>query len=300
MGAPRVTGNVARAGNAPGRLHPGNVTEKGNPVKPRTCGGACGRSGLFQSDSDPIGAAPPNGSSNVEPMRHLSALRSVSAFIAVAALLLPDPAVGQVVQSPYSFIDSRHEGGLLVGALSENRGQLGLGPGGGPVFGGFYGIKLGGAFAFEAHAFILDTDRRVIDPEAEDAPETLGTTSSVVGAVDARIRLSPMGPRTWRDLAPYAVAGGGIALDFRRSSLLEEEMSEQARFSFGPSFLGTLGGGVRWLPGDRLGLRLEGTFHLWTLGTPSPFLLLGDELGSVPDQEWTGFGTVRLGASLRF
>jgi hypothetical protein len=300
MGAPRVTGNVARAGNAPGRLHPGNVTEKGNPVKPRTSGGPSGGSGLFQSDPDSFGAALPNGSSNIEPMRYLSALPSVSAFIALVALLLPAPAMGQIVPSPYSFIDSRHEAGILVGALSENRGELDLGPGGGPIVGGFYGIKLGGAFGFEAQAFVLDTDRRVVDPEAEGGPVTLGTTSSIVGAVDARIRMSPMGPRTWRDLAPYAVAGGGIAVDFRRSSLLEAEMSEEARFSFGPSFLGTLGGGVRWLPGDRLGLRVEGTFHLWKLGTPRPFLFLEDELGSVPDQEWTGFGTVRLGASLRF
>jgi hypothetical protein len=276
------------------------VTEKGNPVKPRTSGGSYGGSGLFWSGPDSFEAAHPNGSSNIEPMRYLSALPSVSAFIAVVTLLVPDPAEGQVVPSSYSFIDTRHEAGILVGVLSENRGQLDLGPGGGPILGGFYGIKLGGAFTFEAQAFLLDTDRLVIDPEADDGPVTLGTTSSIVGALDARMRLSPMGPRTWRDLAPYAVAGGGIAVDFRRSSLLEEEMSPEARFSFGPSFLGTLGGGVRWLPGDRLGLRVEGLFHLWKLGTPRPFLLLEEELGSVPDQEWTGFGTVRLGASLRF
>jgi hypothetical protein len=299
MGVLRVTGDVAHAGNHPGRTHARNVTENRNPVKPRTCGGPTGRPGSLTLAGTP-GPALPNGTSNTEPMRHSSSLSLVFTFTVTAALLVPDPAAGQVIPSPYSFIDSRHEAGILVGALSENRGELGLGPGGGPILGGFYGIKLGGAFGFEAHAFLLDTDRRVIDPEAEDGPETVGTTQSTVGVVDARIRLGPMGPRTWRDLAPYAVAGGGVALDFRRSALLEEEMSQEARFSFGPSFLGTLGAGLRWLPGDRLGFRVEGTFHLWKLGTPQPFLGLTEELGSVPDQEWTGFGTVRLGASLRF
>ena len=233
---------------------------------------------------------------------HFSISRGL--FLACAFLVtwlaVPDRGEAQQIPSPYSFIDSRHEGSFLVGIATENRGQLELGPGGGTTLGGRYSIKMGAAFGFEATGLLLSTDRRVVDPEAEGGPEFLGTTSSLVGAVDARIRFSPMGHRTWNGLAPYAAAGGGVGMDFRRSSALEEDMSSEARFSFGPSFMGTLGAGLRWLPGERLGFRVESNFHLWKLGTPRPFLDLQEELGSLPDQEWTGLGTILVGASLRF
>ena len=233
---------------------------------------------------------------------HFSISRGLflASVVLVTWLAVPDQGKAQQIPSPYSFIDSRHEAGFLVGIATENRGQLDLGPGGGTTLAGRYAIKMGAAFGFEATGLVLSTDRRVVDPEAEGGPEFLGTTSSLVGTVDARIRFSPMGHRTWNDLAPYAAAGGGVAMDFRRSSVLEEDMSSEARFSFGPSFLGTLGTGLRWLPGERLGFRVEANFHLWKLGTPRPFLNLEEELGPVPDQEWTGLSTILVGASLRF
>jgi len=189
-----------------------------------------------------------------------------------------------------------------VGSAFESRGQLDLGPGGGPLVGARYGIKLGSAFGFEATGFLISTDRRVFDPdvEAEEDPILLGTTSSTVGGVDARLRFSPTGPRTWRGLAPYAVAGGGLALDMNRSSSLEEELSAAATFSFGPSFLGTLGAGTRWLPGERLGFRVEAVLHLWKLGTPEAFRALEEQLGTIPDDEWVGVGAILVGASFRF
>lgn len=227
-------------------------------------------------------------------------LRCVTPAGLVLALLLPGAATGQQIPSPYSFIETRHEAGALFGSLSVDRGQLELGPGGGPAFAGRYGIKMGSVFGFEATGLVLSTDRRVVDPQAEGGPEFLGTTNSLVAMVDGRLRFNPMGHRTWRGVHPFASSGIGLAMDVRRSSALEEDMDPQARFSFGPSFVGTLGGGLRWLPGERLAFRLEGSFHLWKVGTPRPFLELQEEIGPVPDQEWVSVGALFLGASIRF
>lgn len=229
-------------------------------------------------------------------------LPALLSSFALAALLSPAEGSAQVIPSPYQFIDTRHEAGLFMGTLSGNRGQLDLGPGGGPLIGGRYGIKLGSAFGFEASGYFVSTDRRVWDPEveAEEDPILLGATNSLVGGLDARLRFSPMGPRTWRNLAPYAVVGGGVAMDLRRSSTLEEELSENAVFTFGPSLVGSLGAGARWLPGNRFGFRIEAGLHLWKLGTPAAFRTLEAQLGPLPEDEWVGLGALTLGASYRF
>jgi hypothetical protein len=233
-------------------------------------------------------------------MRTIPALARALPALVLLLLLLPGTVWGQQIRSPYAFIDTRHEAGILAGMAFENRGQFDLGPGGGPMLAGRYAIKLGGAFGLEATGSLLSTDRRVIDPRPDEGLVVLGETDALVGAAEGRLRFSPVGARTWNGLAPYLAAGGGLAVDFFGRSSLEEELDGDARFSFGPSFVGSLGGGVRWLPGDRLSFRAESAFHIWKLGTPRAYFDLEQELGPVPEQEWTAVGTILLGGSLRF
>ncbi len=213
------------------------------------------------------------------------------------------PALGQEVPSPYEFIDTRHQAGFFVGAASDNRGSLDLGPGGGVYFGGRYGLELGGPFAIEGTAFLLPTDRNVYDPsDPDEGLQLLGSTTSTVAGIDGRLRFTLTGNRTWNDLAPFAVVGGGLAFDLSRDSPLEEDLFGEERFSFGPSFLGVLGLGSRWLPTDRLTVRADALLHIWRLGTPEAFFQFEGEngLGSISDQEWTGVGVVTLGGAYRF
>ncbi len=221
-------------------------------------------------------------------------------LLALALLARPDGAEAQTVPSPYSFVDTTHDLGVLIGVASENRGQFELGPGGGPIFGVRYGFHLSGPFTIEGNGFLLDTDRRIRAPQGEDGIEELGTTRSLVGNIDGRLRFTLTGDRSWHNLAPFLQAGGGVAGDMRTQSEVEANLPSDSRFSFGPSLVGLLGAGTHWFPGDRIGIRAEVVMHIWKLGTPPNFFALEEQLGSVPEQEWTAVNALILGGSLRF
>ncbi|TVP58740.1 MAG: hypothetical protein EA351_03080 [Gemmatimonadales bacterium] len=226
-------------------------------------------------------------------------------FVAGASLLLllliAPRSEAQTIPSPYEFIDGSQEYGLTVGMASTQRGQLDLGPGGGTVFGARFGLQISGPLGLEANTFLLPTDRFVRVPGEESGIEDLGVADALIAGIDARIRFSLTGNRTWHSLAPYLTAGGGVAFDFAGRSELEAEIPESVRFSFGPSFLGILGTGVRWLPTDRLTVRGEIAVNYWKNGTPEAFLQRGDEaIGQpVPEQEWTPVQILTIGLSYR-
>lgn len=215
------------------------------------------------------------------------------------ALVAAGAAEAQTIPSPYRFIDTRHDAGAFIASVPGNRGELELGPGGGVMFGGRYGIELGGPFALEGTAFLLPTDRRIRAPGEEEI-EDHGTTTALVGGLDARIRFTVTGPRTWRGLAPFLLAGGGIAGNLSGPAEIEGEFFAEERFSFGPSFLGVLGAGTRWLPGERVTVRADATLHLWKLGTPSGYMGREEDFGQIPQQEWTGVPAFSIGLSYRF
>lgn len=229
----------------------------------------------------------------------MSLIRPALAVAALAALLLPLGAVAQSISSPYRHVDTRHDAGVIVGLMQENRGELELGPGGGVFAGLRYGIQLGGPFVFEVQSFLLPTDRKVFRP-TQDGVEYLGDTDALVGAIEGRIRFNLTGPRSWNHLVPFVLAGGGMVGNFYGRSSLEEEFEARQRFTLGPSFLGTLGGGAQWLPTERLILRVEGNMNLWKLGTPRDFFLQAGEGVSIPEQEWPAVGALVFGGSFRF
>ena len=210
-------------------------------------------------------------------------------------------AEAQTIPSPYEFIDGNQEYGLIVGVAADRRGQLDLGPGGGTLFGARFGIQISGPLGLEANTFLLPTDRFVRVPGDESGIEDLGVADALIAGADARVRFSLTGNRTWNTLAPYLTAGGGVAFDFAGRSEIEAEIPESVRFSFGPSFLGLLGAGVRWIPSDHFTVRGEIVANYWKLGTPEAFLQRGDEaIGQpVPEQEWTPVRTLTIGLSYR-
>ena len=226
--------------------------------------------------------------------------------LVLAGILLPGipvflrgEAAAQTISSPYRFVDDRHEAGAFIAAVPGNRGEMELGPGGGVLFGVRYSIELGGPFALEASSFLLPTDRQIWVPDAE-GPRNLGMADALVGAIDARIRFGLTGARTWNRLNPFVLAGGGIASDLYGRSELEAALPDGVNFRFGPSFLGVLGGGTRWLPAERITARADVILNIWKVGTPDAFLRRDEEFGPVPQQEWTGVPAFSLGISYRF
>ncbi|TVP49835.1 MAG: hypothetical protein EA350_01470 [Gemmatimonadales bacterium] len=217
------------------------------------------------------------------------------------AVSMPAEAGAQTITSPYEFIEGRHEAGVFLIHVPGNRGTMELGPGDGLLTGARYALDLGGPFALEFTGFVQPTDRRVRAPDAagQEILE-LGTASALVGGLDGRVRFTLTGPRTWHNLAPFVVAGGGVVGNLSGRIEEEEELPTEARFTFGPSFMGVLGVGTRYFLTEQLVLRLDATAHFWKLGTPQAYLNLPEEAGPVVQQEWPAVGGFGVGLSWRF
>ena len=219
------------------------------------------------------------------------------------ALTAPAPrdASAQSISSPYEFIQGTHTTALVVGSIGEARGELGIGPGGGTLIAARYGIELRGPLALDVHGLFVSTDRTVFDPVSETGLVEIGPTNTLLVGLEARLRFTVTGRRTWYRTAPYVVLGGGIVGDLAGPPSIEAEIVPEAHFNFGPSFLGVTGAGIRIVATDRVELRGEANYRLWKLGTPVGFRDIESMLDApLPEQEWLGPVALALEASYRF
>lgn len=214
----------------------------------------------------------------------------------------PSPALGQSIPSPYQFIENRHEAGLVAGYTSPGTGRFGYGPAPGPTLGLRYGIRLGGPFSLDAVASYLSTTRDVIDPSRAEGNQVVGEVDAGVVTLDARLRFSLTGDRTWHGLSPFVFAGAGGAFDAVGASDTEAELLEleNDRFRFRPTFLGILGSGAGWYPSERITVRADVGLLIWRLKTPPGFRDPARELTGVGEKEWVSGPSFTLGAAFRF
>jgi hypothetical protein len=218
-----------------------------------------------------------------------------------ASLLAPRAALGQTVPSPYAFIETRHEVSVFAGMATDDRGTLQLGPGGGAMLGARYGFELTGPFAVEGGITLLASDREVYDPSVPTPdPELLGVADVRIALFDARARLNLTGPRTWHGLAPFLFGGVGAAVELSGESDLDAELDPNMVFEFGSTFVGSFGGGVRWLVGERVGVRLDGGLEFWRISHPLDFRLREESEEAVPASEWSQWIGLTVGATYRF
>ena len=218
---------------------------------------------------------------------------------ALACALLPAPAAGQAIRSPYRYLERTQSGGLFAGYVATDRGSLELGPGPGPIFGARYGIRLSGPFAVEGEVGLLPTSRYVVDlqePEGAETPIPVRLREADISLLQlmAALRFNLTGPRTYRNLQPYLLAGAGAA--FSVSDEETTDLDPDERFDFGTTFAGQLGGGIEWFAMRRLALRLDGRLLFWELDYPRAF----SELGDVSSEEWVQNFYFSVGAAIHF
>jgi hypothetical protein len=214
------------------------------------------------------------------------ASRKLRALALGAFVLAPVAVRGQSIPSAYSFVDTRQEAGLFAGYLSSNSGRFGYGPSGGLLYGGRYGVRLGGPAALEGVVGLLQGTRDIINPSQPEGSRVVGEGDVRLAMIDARLRFAATGDRTWHGLSPFLVLGAGITFDLANPPAAEDLLEERDVFDFGTSFLGTLGIGTHWYVLDRLALRTDGTFSLWRLKTPPGFSDADRPFESVDDREW--------------
>lgn len=227
----------------------------------------------------------------------------VVGWAALAAFLAPTPPRldAQTIPSPYRFLDGTHTVGLVVGTIAAKRGELNTGPGGGTLVGVRYGLELRGPLALDVHGFFASSDRQVFVPVAGTGLIPLGSAGTSLAGLDARLRFTVTGRRTWHWIAPYVALGGGLAGELSGPSAIEQEVDPAARVGFGPSFVAVGGAGIRIIPTARIELRAEANLRIWKLGTPVGFRDIEEDLDEpLPEQQWLGPGAVALGMSYRF
>ena len=204
--------------------------------------------------------------------------RILLAILGLGALLTPHWALAQTISSPYRFLEARQEAGPFLGTMSPGTGRFGFGPAPGIAFGGRYGINLAGPFGLEGVVTYLPTERAMIDPGRNEGDMDVGDMASDVVMIDGRLRFSLTGDRAWHNLAPFVLAGGGIAFDVSGDNLDVETL----------------------LPGDRFLVRADGTLFIWQLKTPIGFSDPERGFVGVDEKEWVSGPSFSLGLGIRF
>ncbi len=199
----------------------------------------------------------------------LVALVPAGALVAAAS---PAHLAAQRIPSVYRFIESAQEAGASLLTVAPRAGVFGFGPKGGRMMVSHYQVRVGGPFSLQGNLGYMSTTRDVVDPRRDAGDRGIGEADVTMGTADARLQFTLTGPRTWRRLAPHVFAGGGIAMDLAPDQDIDMVLEEDDRYSFGPSFLGSFGAGIKLFPVERISVRVEGIVTYWKVNTPRGFL----------------------------
>jgi len=219
---------------------------------------------------------------------------------AAILMLAPRAGSGQTIPSPFRYIETRQEAGVLAGVTHAGTGRFGFGPSGGTRLGARWGIRLSGPLGFEGVAGVVSGKRDVINPARLEGDRKVGEADVLLGSVDARLRFTFTGDRSWHSLAPFLLAGGGIVFDMSKAQAVDEQLEARDRFAFGTSFLGTFGGGSHVYLTDRLALRGDAVFSLWKIKTPPGFSDPERGISGVAQSEWVNALHFTVSAVVRF
>lgn len=227
-------------------------------------------------------------------------LNTFPAVLTAAVLLTPAASRAQSIPSPYSYLEERQELGLFYGYMDVATGRFEYGPQGGHVLGTRYGIELSGPLSFEGVVQLIDGERNVIDPGRAEGDRIIGQAPSTITTIEARLKFTATGRRSWHRIAPFVDFGGGIAIDASSDSDLDDVLLPVDRFDFGTSFFGTMSGGVRWFATERFTLRGDWVFSLWKIDTPPGYADPDRGFVAVSDGEWVWGNTATIALLFRW
>jgi hypothetical protein len=215
-----------------------------------------------------------------------AAFPGLLAALLTAVCAAPHEAAAQTIPSAYHFVEERQEVGAFAGYLSAATGRFGFGPSGGVWLGGRYGLELTGPLSLEGVVGAVSGTRDVISPGRAEGDRVVGQGDVLMTTLDARLKFSLTGQRTWHGVSPFVVAGGGLAADLAESAAADADLESDEVFDFGPTFFGTMGVGTRWFLTPRFALRADALFSLWKIKTPVGFGDLQYGFEAVPEGEW--------------
>jgi hypothetical protein len=220
-------------------------------------------------------------------------------LVVVCGLALGRPLDAQQIVSPYRFIETNHSLGVYGGYLLTSPGTPAVGAQSAPILGIRYNLRFTGPLSGEAAVSFLPSERQVIRDDtlvAGIAPEPTGEVVPMnLIIAEGGLRFHLTGARTWRGLAPYVVATGGVAADLTGRGEEDLALPEPQQFRFGPSFALSGGVGTDWFLSERLSLRLEARNHVFRMQVPA-----GLREGLRSENQWTNNLGLSLGTAFHF
>lgn len=161
-------------------------------------------------------------------------LDTLLVVIAATLLTLARPGAAQQITSPYRYVDESQSVSLFGGYMWPSQGDLGLGPNPGPLGGGRYSIRVSGPFTVQGTVGYLPTDRTVRDTTRVGGQHLrVGQADIGILLLDASLRFNVTGPRTFHNLMPYLLFGGGTAIEVTGDNEADEDVAADAIFDFG-------------------------------------------------------------------
>jgi hypothetical protein len=194
-------------------------------------------------------------------------LRVTTAFC-LALAPITTQALAQVghppASSPYRDIRKGHTFTVTGGYLSGDGGEFGIGPHDGPLFGVRYDIRTASAIQLGLGIAHGSPDRFIVNPFVQLANRRSGPVSQSVTLAELDVQLNVTGGKSWRRLAPYVGAGGGIAFGGGTPA-------DTSGYEFGNKIFLAPNVGVRVFFSDRIHLRAEARATFWKLKYPTTF-----------------------------
>jgi hypothetical protein len=186
----------------------------------------------------------------------------------LATALMTTSALAQVghppASSPYRDIRKGHTFAVTGGYFSGDGGEFGIGPHGGPVFGVRYDIRTASAIQLGLGIGHGSLDRFIVDPFVRLADRRSGPVRQSVTFAELDVQLNVTGGKSWRRVAPYVGAGGGIAFGGGTPA-------DTSGYEFGNKIFLAPHAGVRVFFSDRIHLRAEARATFWKLKYPTTF-----------------------------
>ena len=201
-------------------------------------------------------------------------------LLAAAAWLVAIPAAAQVVgyppnTSPYSDLEYSQELTLEFGYTRARHDPAGVAPKSAPLVGLRYELSIVGPLALSSEITRTFSDRDVLDPSKPKATRSLGTENAAVYSADLALAMNLTGRKSWHSLVPQVRAGLGVV-----SSAAKDAASG---YAFGTPFAFTFGGGLKFVPGGRLQLRMDVTDRVFKLSYPDSYYRNAPDNTSVLD-----------------
>jgi hypothetical protein len=223
----------------------------------------------------------------------------LSALALVVVATSARAQVGHLPQtSPYRDLEITQELTVFGGRYGAGQDPINVAPHGGPMFGLRYERHVGGPAFLMARWSHVNSDRFAIDPTKVGAAAQLGKKNVALNLYDINLALNLTGQKSYHHIVPILNFGAGIATC---SCTVDPDP-----YTFGTPFAFSFGGGLRYVPGGRLQLRLDFNDYLYQLKYPNQYYQIptgGTAPAVSPNQSrsfWKNNRALTLGASVLF